>query len=175
MHTGADDSGYKFRHGARFTREDADGRVHMYVHAGASATAAVPKVLHFIASASNPLVGCGYGATVPFSTGLASATAVQARHYFVGIPETQVPSDTDGWVQIAGPYIGVVLGSSLDNYINCGIKWTGTAFLCSNSGAFAAGSLTDSMVNTFAISMSSVSQGTYDWYLMGHPICGMAS
>uniref|UniRef100_A0A6M3LMI0 Uncharacterized protein n=1 Tax=viral metagenome TaxID=1070528 RepID=A0A6M3LMI0_9ZZZZ len=173
MYTGGDVSTYKTRHGSRYTREDADGRVHIMAHAGASATANVPKVLTLYSSASNPLVGIGYFATAAYATGLASATAAQQQTQYVGIPANQVPSDTDGWFQIAGPFIGVALGSSLDNYINCAIKWTGTSFVCSSSGAFRAGSVTDSTINSFAVSLSSVSQGTYDWYLFGNTICGM--
>jgi hypothetical protein len=173
MYTGGDVSTYKTRHGHRYLREDADGRVHLFAHAGASATVNVPKVLSIYASASNPIVGIGYYATAPYATGLASATAAQQVNQFVGIPAAAVASDTDGWFQIAGPYIGVTTGTSVDMYINCGVKWTGTAFICSASGAFRAGSVTDSTINTFAISMSSISQGTYDWYLVGDAICGM--
>lgn len=172
MYTGGDVSSYKIRHGAHYKREDADGRVHVYAHAGASATANVPKILRPVSSASNPLVGVGYFATAAWATGLASATAAQYYNLFVGIPANNVPSDTDGWFQIGGPYIGVQLASSLDEYINCTIKWTGTSFVCSSSGYFAL--TTDSAVNTFAVSLSSVSQGTYDWYLFGNPICGMS-
>jgi len=169
---GGDVSTYKVRYGANYKREDADGRVHIFAHAGASATANVPKILVLKSSASNPLVGVGYFATAAFASGLASATAAQCVNQYVGIPATNVPSDTDGWFQVGGPYIGVQLSSSVDNYINCTIKWTGTAFLCSSSGFFAL--TTDSMINTFAVSLSSVSQGTYDWYLFGNPVGGMS-
>jgi hypothetical protein len=171
---GGDVSTYKIRHGSNYKREDADGRVHIFAHAGASATANVPKILQRISSASNPLVGVGYFATAVFANGLASATAAQSQRYYVGIPATNVPSDTDGWFQIGGPYIGVQLTSSVDNYINCGIKWTGAAFLCSASGYFAQTVASDCLINTFAVSLSSVSQGTYDWYLFGDQIGGMS-
>ena len=171
---GGDVSTYKIRHGSNYKREDADGRVHIMAHAGAAATANVPKILQIIASASNPLVGVGWFATAAFANGLASATSAQAVKYYVGIPATNVPSDTDGWFQIGGPYIGVQLGSSVDNYINCNIKWTGSAFLCSSSGYFAQTVATDSQINTFAVALSSVSQGTYDWYLFGNMVGGMS-
>lgn len=171
---GGDVSTYKIRHGSNYKREDADGRVHIFAHAGASATANVPKILQRVCSASNPLVGVGYYATAVYANGLASATAAQWARYYVGIPAQNVPSDTDGWFQVGGPYIGVQLSSSVDNYINCAIKWTGAAFLCSSSGQFAATIATDSLINTFAVSLSSVSQGTYDWYLFGDPIGGMS-
>jgi hypothetical protein len=171
---GGDVSNYKIRHGGMYRREDADGRVHIFAHAGASATANVPKVLVIYASASNPLVGVGYYATAAFATGLASATAAQHKDMFVGIPQNNIPSETDGWFQVGGIFTGVQLSSSLDNYINCAIKWTGSSFVCSSSGMWGAGSVTDSCINSFAISLSSVSQGTYDWYLVGNPICGMS-
>jgi hypothetical protein len=174
MYTGGDVSTYKIRHGSQYRREDADGRVHIMAHAGAAATANCPKVLTIYASASNPIVGVGYYATAPYATGLASATAVQNMTHFVGIPAQNVASDTDGWFQIAGPYIGVQI-SSVDEYINCSLKWSGTVFLCSSSGAFRPASVTDSLCNTFGISLSSVSQGTYDWFLIGNPICGMSA
>jgi hypothetical protein len=118
-------------------------------------------------------VGVGYFATAVFANGLASATAAQSQRYFIGIPASNVPSDTDGWFQIGGPYIGVVW-TTQDFYINCNIKWTGAAILCSSSGYFAQTVATDSLINTFAVSLSSISQGTYDWYLFGDPIGGMS-
>lgn len=173
MHIGGDVSTYKIRHGSQYLREDADGRVHILARAGASATANVPKILSMIASASNPLVGVGYFATAVYSCLCASATAAQSKNYFVGIPVNQVPSSAEGWFQIGGPYIGVQY-TSQDFYINCGIKWSNATFLCSVSGGQNVNAATDSVINTFGISLSSISQGTYDWYLFGKPFCGLA-
>lgn len=177
MYTGGDVSSYKIRHGQQYRREDADGRTHVLAHAGASATANVPKVLLFHASASNPLVGVGLFATAVMSTGLSSATAaVWNNKMYVGIPATNVPSDTDGWFQIGGVYTGVNLpaAASLDEYINCAIFWKAAAFLCSVSGALNPVAATENGCAVFAVSLSSVSQGTYDWYLLGNPCVGVA-
>jgi hypothetical protein len=168
MYVGVKSGAYNFRYGLLNRREDADGTVHIMAHAGASATAGSPKILQLIASASNPLVGVGWFATAPFATGMASATAVQYLHKtYVGIARDNVPSDTDGWFQIGGPFTGVVYATQ-DFYINCTIKWSAAVFGCSATVSglnITAGS--DNAVGTFAVSLSSVSQGTYDWYLFG--------
>lgn len=174
MYTGGDVSSYKIRHGQMYKREDADGRTHVLAHAGASATANVPKVLLFHASASNPLVGVGLFATAVMDTGLSSISAsIYSQKMYVGIPATNVPSDTDGWFQIGGVYTGVQLASSVDEYINCAIFWKDAGFLCSVSGALNPVAATENGPAVFAVSLSSVSQGTYDWYLLGCGVCGV--
>jgi hypothetical protein len=173
MYTGGDNvSGYRIRHGKNYLREDGDGRVHMMAHAGALATANYAKILTFVSSASNPLVGVGFFATAVFTTGLTSATAAQhGCKAYVGVPVDTVASDTDGWFQIAGPYIGVK--ASLTDYcINGPIKWSGANFQCSATYGSDFSSDT-SLVNIFGISLSSISAGTYDWYLIGDPITGL--
>jgi hypothetical protein len=183
MYNGGDNvSGYRIRHGSKYKREGADGRVSILAHAGAFATVNSPKILTLVASASNPLVGVGYFATAWFTTAMASATAIQARGgpaAYIGIPDQNVASDTDGWFQIAGPYTGVTpntTGSiSQDMCINSPVKWAGSGFDCSYSGSGASGYASDGMVGQFAISLSSISQGTYDWYLLGKKVCGIAT
>lgn len=174
MYIGGDNvSGYKIRHGKNYLREDGDGRVHLLAHNGTLATACYPRILTIVASASNPIEGVGWHATTVFSTGLASATAAQhGLKAYVGIPNTNVASDTDGWFQIAGPFIGVK--ASLTDYcINGPIKWSADNFQCSATYGSDFSSDT-SLVNIFGISLSSISAGTYDWYLIGDPIIGIA-
>jgi hypothetical protein len=183
MYTGGDVSTYRIRHGSKYKREGADGRVSILAHAGAFATVDSPKVLTFVASASNPLVGVGYFATAWFTTVMTSATAlhmVRGPAAYIGIPDQNVASDTDGWFQIAGPYTGVkpnTTGSiSQDMCINAPIKWAGAGFDCSHSGSSILGyGASEGMVSGFAVSLSSISQGTYDWYLLGKKVCGIAT
>lgn len=166
-YTGADNlSGYQVRFGYLSRREDGDGRVHMYARANASATAAVPKVLYFNASNTINAGGVGYFATTPFTTTKTSATAAAGREYFVGIPNDTIPSGSDGWFQIGGPFKSANI-PSCTFVLNGKIYWSAATF--TGSAAWASA---DMSAAAFAVSLSSVSGAINDIYLLGLEVCG---
>lgn len=161
-------SGYQARY-SPFTnrREDADGRVHVLAKSINGATATVAKVLFPHMSVTVGVYNVGYFATVPFTTGKTSTTAAASQIYFVGAPNDTIASGSDGWFQIGGPFKGLQLGSASDAPINGMFKWQAATFTA--SGAWTVAS---AMIDTWGLSMSSVSSGTYDVYLLGNPVCG---
>jgi hypothetical protein len=159
-------SGYAVRFGAGYKREDADGRTHIWARAISGATALVPHILYpYAGTAASG--GIGYYSTVPFSTGLGSVSSACAQNaYFVGINNDTVASNTDAWFQVGGPIKGMV-SPSVDFSLNGMVQWRAATITATTAATITAWS------GTFGLSMSSISQGTYDVYLLNTPVCGI--
>lgn len=160
-------SGYQVRYGQR--REDGDGRSHMYARALSGATLGVPKILYFNASNSVGAGGVGYFATAPFASFKASSPAAAARNFYIGVSMETIPSNTDAWFQIAGPYKAAVLVSCSGSGINYSVKWRDATMAVGSTY-----SLWEEDVDTWAVMLSSnVNTGTsHDIYMFGGPVCG---
>jgi hypothetical protein len=158
-------SGYAARFSSLSRREDGDGRIHMYARAMSGATAAVPHVLYpYAGTAASG--GVGYYSTVPFSTGLSTVSAAGNLQYFVGVCLDTVASNTDAWFQIAGPLKGMV-SPSVDFSLNGQVQWRAATITATTAATITC------WAGTFGLSMSSISQGTYDVYLLGQVVSGI--
>lgn len=166
MYIGGDNvSGYSVRYGYLSRREDADGRVWLFGRAMSGATSLVPHVLYpYAGTAASG--GIGYYSTLPFATGLSTVSAAGGACYFVGVNYETVASGTDAWFQIGGPIKGMV-SPSVDFALNGMVQWRAATM----TGSIAA--TNTCWIGTFGLSMSSISQGTYDVWMIGQPVCGI--
>jgi hypothetical protein len=167
MYIGYDNlSGYAARYGRNSVREDGDGRIHMFARCNNGATAMTAHVLYpnMTSAASG---GCGYFATQLFATGFASLTALYCQSmYYIGVNNDTIATGADGWLQIAGPVKGFSYATQ-DISLNALVQWR-IASVCATIVATMT-----TWLSTFAISCSSISQGTYDIYMLGNPVMGI--
>ena len=142
-------------------REDADGAVHVYARAHASLTAGYGYLV------ANSYLG--YVTAAVFDTGLATTSTTYALHgsqYYFGIVKNQIPSDTDGWIQIQGYCPSAVLASQAIvagnqlMWIDATITGTGTP------------TTTGLQLCVVGFGMNTTSSGSFDIYLIGTPVLG---
>ena len=143
-----------------YERENADGKIDIFVRAHAALTAKTPYLAY---------VGYdGWRTHAIWDTTLASTSAAAAGEYYkVIVPNAAIGSDTDGWAQVGG-YCGSVTTASTTSTQGCIWRWTDASI-----SAVSHPSLSTGFVDGFAIAYTSASATTsHDMYLMNRFVYG---
>lgn len=89
---------------ALYDKENADGTIEVYCRAHGALTAKTPYLVW--TSYDGPKTAA------LFDTGLASTTAAASNNFYrVGVPNSAISSDTDGWLQVGGYCASVTTAS----------------------------------------------------------------